>query len=265
MKVLIIEDESHSAERLQRYIRTLHPDYEISGVTKSIAQSIEYLQQEQPDLIFSDIRLQDGLSFDIFRTVKVASPIIFTTAYDQYAIQAFKFNSIDYLLKPIDSDELETAIQKAIERLSPPAQSQSAPLPVQTDPNIERLLEYMGYSSSSSAARYRERFLVSRKDEYITIEVRNVCFIHSQQNITRLYLTDGTSAAISSTLDQLDKEMNPASFFRANRQYMIQVSHIKKVNNWFNYKLKVEINGYPQEEILISREKAAGFKKWLDK
>ncbi len=211
MKVLIIEDENHSAERLQRYIRTLHPDYEISGITKSIVQSIDFLQREQPDLIFSDIRLQDGLSFDIFRQIKIVSPIIFTTAYDQYAIQAFKFNSIDYLLKPIDSDELEAAIQKA------------------------------------------------------TIEVQNVCFIHSQQNITRLYLTDGTSATIPYTLDQLEKEMNPASFFRANRQHMIQVRHIKKVSNWFNYKLKVEMNGYPQEEILISREKAATFKKWLDK
>lgn len=118
MKVLIIEDENHSAERLQRYICALHPDYEISGITKSIVQSIDFLQREQPDLIFSDIRLQDGLSFDIFRQVEIVSPIIFTTAYDQYAIQAFKFNSIDYLLKPIDSDELEAAIQKAIERIS---------------------------------------------------------------------------------------------------------------------------------------------------
>lgn len=250
MRVLIIEDEGHSAERLQRYIRTLHPDYEIAGITKSIAQSIDFLQKEQPDLIFSDIRLQDGLSFDIFREVKVSSPIIFTTAYDQYAIQAFKFNSIDYLLKPIDSDELETAIQKATSRLST-----SRP-----EPDLERLLEYLG----NPAPRYRERFLVSRKDEYTTIDVKSVCFIHSQQNITRIYLTDGTSVAISSTLDQLEKEMSPASFFRANRQYIIQVSHIKKVSNWFNYKLKVEINGYPKEEILISREKAAGFKKWLD-
>ena len=255
MKILIIEDESHSAERLQRYIRALHPDYEISGITKSIAQSIDYLRCEQPDLIFSDIRLQDGLSFEIFREVKVDSLIIFTTAYDQYAIQAFKFNSIDYLLKPIDSDELEAAIQKAIARISVASRPES---------NMERLLEYLGNSSSSSVPRYRERFLVSRKDEYSTIEVGKVCFIHSQQNITRIYLSDGTSAAIPSTLDQLEKEMDPASFFRANRQYLIQVNHIKKVSNWFNYKLKVEINGYPEEEILISREKAAGFKKWLD-
>lgn len=256
MKILIIEDENHSAERLQRYICALHPDYEISGITKSIVQSIDFLQQEQPDLIFSDIRLQDGLSFDIFRQVKIVSPIIFTTAYAQYAIQAFKFNSIDYLLKPIDSDELEAAIQKAIKRISPSS-------PITTAPNLEQLLEYLG--GAISTPHYRERFLVSRRDEYITIEVQNVCFIHSQQNITRLYLTDGTSATIPSTLDQLEKEMNPASFFRANRQHMIQVGHIKKVSNWFNYKLKVEMNGYPQEEILISREKAATFKKWLDK
>lgn len=256
MKVLIIEDESHSAERLQRYIQTLHPDYEISGITKSIAQSIEFLQQQQPDLIFSDIRLQDGLSFDIFRKVKITSPIIFTTAYDQYAIQAFKFNSIDYLLKPIDSEELEAAIEKAIGKLPSTAITSTAP-------NLEQLLEYIS-NSASSATRYRERFLISRRDEYITIDNKQVCFIHSQQNITRLYLADGTSASISSTLDQLEKEMNPASFFRANRQYLIQVSHIKKVSNWFNYKLRVEMNGYPKEEILISREKAAGFKKWLD-
>lgn len=250
MKVLIIEDESHSAERLQRYIHSLHPDYEVVGITKSIAKSIDFLRGEQPDLIFSDIRLQDGLSFDIFREMKVCSPIIFTTAYDQYAIQAFKFNSIDYLLKPIDSDELEAAIQKAVTRLSPS----------QPEVNLERLLDYLG----TPASRYRERFLVSYKDEYSTIEVEKVCFIHSQQNITRIYLADGTSSVISSTLDQLEKEMNPASFFRANRQYLIQVGHIKKVSNWFNYKLKVEMNGFPQEEILISREKAAGFKKWLD-
>lgn len=257
MKVLIIEDENHSAERLQRYICALHPDYEISGITKSIVQSIDFLQREQPDLIFSDIRLQDGLSFDIFRQVKIVSPIIFTTAYDQYAIQAFKFNSIDYLLKPIDSDELEAAIQKSDKKNIPLISYYHCP------PNLEQLLEYLG--GAISTPHYRERFLVSRRDEYITIEVQNVCFIHSQQNITRLYLTDGTSATIPSTLDQLEKEMNPASFFRANRQHMIQVGHIKKVSNWFNYKLKVEMNGYPQEEILISREKAATFKKWLDK
>lgn len=250
MKVLIIEDENHSAERLQRYIRTLHPDYEITGVIKSVAQSIDYLQREEPDLIFSDVRLQDGLSFNIFREIQIASPIIFTTAYDQYAIQAFKFNSIDYLLKPIDPEELETAIQKAISKI-PSAQHA---------PDLARLLEYLG----TPASRYRERFLVSHKDEYLTIDVQNVCFIHSQQNITRIYMTDGTYAVISATLDQLEKEMNPASFFRANRQYIIQVGHIKKVSNWFNYKLKVEMSGYPQVEILISREKAAGFKKWLD-
>lgn len=250
MKVIIIEDESHSAERLQRNICTLYPDYEIVGIMKSIAQSIDYLQREQPDLIFSDIRLQDGLSFDIFRKVKVTSPIIFTTAYDQYAIQAFKFNSIDYLLKPIDPNELDVAIQKATTRISS----------FQPEPSMEQLLAYLG----NSVFRYRERFLISRKDEYCTIGVESVCFIHSQQNITRIYLADGTSAAIPSTLDQLEKEMDPATFFRANRQYLIQVSYIKKVSNWFNYKLKVEMNGYPQEEIQISREKAAGFKKWLD-
>lgn len=250
MKVLIIEDENDSAERLQRYIQTLHPDYEITGITKSVAQSIEYLQREEPDLIFSDIRLQDGLSFNIFKEIPVTSPIIFTTAYDQYAIQAFKFNSIDYLLKPIDPEELETAIQKAVSKI-PSARQES---------DLARLLEYLG----TPASRYRERFLVSHKDEYLTIDVRNVCFIQSQQNITRIYMADGTCAVISATLDQLEKEMNPAAFFRANRQYIIQISHIKKVSNWFNYKLKVEMSGYSQVEILISREKAAGFKKWLD-
>lgn len=250
MKLLIIEDETHSAERLQRNILTLHPDYEIAGVTKSIAQSIDFLKEENPDLIFSDIRLQDGLSFDIFREVKISAPIIFTTAYDQYAIEAFKFNSIDYLLKPIDPDELEAAIRKATDRLSP-----SRP-----GANLERLLEYL----APPVFRYRERFLVSHKDEYVTVMAEEVCFIHSQQNITRIYLPDGTSAVISATLDQLEKETNPALFFRANRQYLIRVDYIKKVNNWFNYKLKVEMAGYPQEEILISREKAASFKKWLD-
>lgn len=250
MKVLIIEDESHSAERLQRHIRMLHPDYEIADIAKSIDQGIQYIQEENPDLIFSDIRLQDGLSFDIFRQVKVNAPIIFTTAYDQYAVQAFKFNSIDYLLKPIDPEELEAAIQKAVLRI-PSSQSNT---------NLAQLLEYLDGPST----RYRERFLVSRKDEYITVDVKKVCFIQSQLSVTRIYLADGTSAVVSSTLDQLEKEMNPASFFRANRQYLIQIGYIKKVSNWFNYKLKVEMQGYPQEEILISREKAAGFKKWLD-
>lgn len=251
MKVLIIEDESHSAERLQRYIQALHPDYEIIGITKSIAHSIELLQSEQPDLIFSDIRLQDGISFDIFRQVKIDSPIIFTTAYDQYAIQAFKFNSVDYLLKPIDPEELEAAIQKAVARISVPS----------SDFKLTQLLEFL---DNSSTPRYRERFLISRRDEYFTVDIKNVCFIHSQQNISRAFLTDGTSVGISSTLDQLEKEMNPTSFFRANRQYLIQVDYIKKVSNWFNYKLKVEMQGHPEEEILISREKAASFKKWLD-
>ncbi len=251
MNILIIEDERRNFNRLKRLLEKIDATFCVEGPLTSIIESVEWLQSHPaPNLILADIRLSDGLSFDALRQTAVASPVIFTTAYDEYAIQAFKFNSFDYLLKPIKSEELSSAIDKVCRQCSPATGGE----------DLRQLLEYM----RQNHYRYRERFLLSYRDGYVSVSVKDISHIALDERSTRLYMNNGTTETVRYSLDELEKQLNPDEFFRANRQYLIRRDSILSVNNWFNSKLKVHLKKYCDADIIVSRERAAALKEWLD-
>ena len=232
MNVLILEDEQRNFNRLRCQLEEIDTTFHVEGPLANIQESVEWLRTHPtPDLILADIRLSDGLSFDILRQTAIPSPIIFTTAYDEYAIQAFKYNSFDYLLKPINSEDMR------------------------------RLVEYM-YRNNY---RYRERFLLPYRDGYISVQVKNISHIALKARTTLIFLNDGASMNISYSLDELESQLNPDIFFRANRQYLLHIDSIRNVSNYFNSRLKIHMKKYPDTEIIVSRERASALKEWLDK
>ena len=257
MKVLIIEDEQSSADRLRRM---LEGEHEIVGVAASNADVEAFFTHEAKegvDLILSDIQLGDGLSFESLRKVPTAIPVIFTTAYDHYAVQAFLFNSIDYLLKPIDNEELQVALAK----VKPMVQSQASILnsPSTTDA-IAQLLE----SVRSQYIRYRERFLISYRDTYIVIPVNEVSHLGIKDGVVHLYSQTGKSHVLNLTLDELESQLDPTRFIRANRQYIVSAAAVEKLSTFFLGKMRIHMKGYPDTDIIVSRDKVSTVKKWLD-
>jgi len=252
MKILIIEDERHNANRLQAMLKEIDAQITICDILESVADSVEWFNhQPAPDLILMDVRLADGLCFEIFSSCNVSAPVIFTTAYDEYAIRAFKVNSIDYLLKPVHRPELEAALDKYKQVV---AQQQP-------DPAINDLIEII----KKQGATYRSRFLIPLNDGYKSVGVEELDYIYSEFKVTHLVSNDKQVYAATQTMDELEEQLDPSLFFRANRQHIISLNIIKDIHNYFNGKLKVILNKYPDTEILISREKAGSFKQWLDR
>ena len=246
-RILIIEDEIPNAERLVRLLGKVRPNAEILAVIESVAESIRWFNEnEQPDVVMMDIRLSDGLSFEIFENTKVLCPVIFTTAYDEYAVKAFRYNSVFYLLKPIDQDELSLAIAK---------------LEAKTIVNIDRiLLETL--LTSLKPKGYRSRFLISYRENYNTVLVQDISYFYSEFKITKARLVNGDKIVVPETLEELEQQLDPNLFFRANRQYIIHVDSILQVSNYFKGKLKVKLKKF-DGAIMISREKSAQFKGWI--
>lgn len=251
MNILIIEDERPNAERLKRLILGIKPQANILSVLESVSESVEWLDShEKPDLIMMDIKLSDGLIFEIFdKTQLVDVPIIFTTAYDEYAIKAFKQYSIDYLLKPVDKDELAMAFEK-YDQLDIMVNKA-------TNPSIEKLLDEF------RPKNYRTRFLLSYRDGFKTVMVSDVLYFYSEQKITKARLTDGTDEIIPHTMDELEQQLDPKLFFRANRQFIICINAVEHVYNYFNNKLKVTMRKNTDVEIIVSRDKAPLLKNWM--
>ncbi|MFU1856138.1 DNA-binding response regulator [Sphingobacterium sp. CZ-UAM] len=247
--VLIIEDEKLNADRLKRLLKEIKPSIQILDVLDNITDSISWFQSnESPDLVMMDIRLSDGLSFEILESIQIDCPIIFTTAFDEYAVRAFKFNSIDYLLKPVEKKELESALIK-LDNLKLQQ--------ISSDP-IQGLLDFI-YPKD-----FRTRFLLPFKDGYKTIQVEDIQYFYSEFKLTHAKLKCGTVEIVPQTLEELEQQLNPKVFFRANRQFIIHIDAIKRLHNHFNGKLKVEIKQSEDVEILVSREKAQLLKNWLD-
>ena len=252
MKILIIEDEKHNASRLQRLLADISPEFEVVGVLETVKESINWLKKENaPDVILMDIRLSDGLSFDIFDKVDVISPVIFTTSYDEYAVRAFKVNSIDYLLKPIEKEELETALEKVdIERKK-------------SLPGLE--LEQLLHLFREKSPVFRKRFLLPGYNGYKTISVGEINYFFTEQKIAYLVTRDGNSEILAQTMDELENELDPDEFFRANRQFIIHIDSVSMIKNEINGKLKIVLKYNSAIEIIVSREKAPLLKKWLDR
>ena len=246
MRILIIEDEQSNADRLKRMLEGKH---EIVGVCASNAEvrTLFANGDTKVDLILSDIQLGDGLSFESLKTVPTAIPVIFTTAYDQYAVQAFQFNSIDYLLKPIDSEELQTALAKV--------------KPVSTTDAIAQLLA----SVKSQTIRYRERFLIPhRADEYLIVPVSDVSHITIRDGVVRLCTLDGKTHALNMTLEEAESQLDPHRFMRVNRQFIVSAAAVSKLSTYFLGKMRIHVAAFPDTEIIVSKDKVATIKRWLD-
>lgn len=255
MKTIIIEDEPLVAKDLRKMITQLAPDLEVVDILGSLASAKTWFDTHpEPDLLFLDIQLSDGVSFDLFTYVKVECPVIFTTAYDEYAIRAFKLNSIDYLLKPIDPVELKAAIEK-FRRVR-------SSNPGDIGQQINELLKHMGKTTEKSA--YKERFTAHFKNTLVPVMVNEVGYfiknelIYLVTNDARRLVTD------YATMEEVEHLVNPSTFFRANRQHIVHINAVGHVKSSYNGKLALTLKAPLNIEIEISREKATEFKKWLE-
>lgn len=255
MKILIIEDEPHSARQLQEMIIRLLPAARFEPVIDNVEEAIAWFRKGvQADLLFLDIHLSDGLAFEIFESVNSFLPIIFTTAYDQYAIRAFEVNSIEYLLKPIRPDRLEKALQKAEQYLQ-----QSRPL-IDTA-QLQQLQMLLSQRST-----YRENFLIAFKDRFLPIPVADFAFFEIRNGLVVGTLFNKSIHSLEErSLEDLAGLINPQQFFRVNRQYIVNRAAIREVAQYFNGKLLASLQPAPAEKIIISRERAGSFKEWMSR
>lgn len=250
LRLLLIEDEPLAAKRLARMIQELVPQAEILDILDSVKGSIHWLNHHQADLIFLDIHLADGNSFAIFDEVEVKTPIIFTTAYDEYAIRAFKLNSVDYLLKPIEKEELQHALSKY--------QSQQAQSPIDLQALITSL-------QTPQPIGYQKRFMVTIGEKIKSIPIEEVAYFFGQQKYVFLITHDNRRHIINYTLGQLEALVDPEKFFRINRQFIIGYDAIENMYAYSKSRIKIDLSPTADIEAIVSIEKSPRFKEWLNR
>lgn len=251
--ILLIEDEAHNMRLLQGMITKLRPHWKVAATFESVKSTVQWLKgNPMPDLIFMDIQLADGLCFAIFDQVEVKSMVIFTTAFDNYAIRAFKVNSIDYLLKPFKDAELESAILKfeKFKSLSEPA------LPGH---DYQELLEAIRRGEK----KYRKRFLIARGSGFEKVETDQIAYFYNEHRITRAFTFQGNSHVVDFSLDALEEQLDPENFFRANRQLVVNIQAVERIENHFGGKLKLKLIPPLEGDPMVSRLKAMAFRQWL--
>lgn len=249
MKALIIEDEMMAAKALQKLIGEVSPNTEIVDVLESVEESVEWLENNpMPDLMFMDIHLADGSSFAIFEKVNVTCPVVFTTAYDEFALKAFEVNSLDYLLKPISREALERAMNKF---------QTLAGARFNAD-KIERLLEQLGEKK-----RYRSYFLLPERDKLVPLSTKDIAYAYIDAKSVKIVTHEHKNYYLTHTLDDLMAQLDPVMFFRANRQFIVSREAIKDVSIWFGNKLAINLNVEVPEKIIVSKAKVAEFKCWF--
>lgn len=262
MNALIVEDEDLSVRRLKKMIGEVAPSLHIDGETDSIEQTVEWVLENRaaghadPDLIFLDIELSDGQSFEIFNRVEVSSAIIFTTSYDEYALQAFRHNSIDYLLKPVHRDDLQRALQKYEKMRGQPAAAD------QSLAGIRKLLEDF---KKSSAVEYRQRFLVKQGQKMLSVEVGEIAYFFTDDRYSFFMTESNQKMLVDYTLDELAESLDPSRFFRINRGMMVTHRSVEKIDPYFGNRLSLTLRPPHNKEVLVSREKVGDFKIWMGK
>jgi DNA-binding LytR/AlgR family response regulator len=255
MKILIIEDEELAAKRLSQMIRTIVPEADIVGPLDTIRATVDHLNSgAEYDLIFMDIQLADGKSFSIFEECRILTPVIFTTAYDEYALRAFEHNSIDYLLKPVKKEKLKSSIDK-FRQLKDYFGS---------DDNNSKLYEIVKNLRLSNPVPFKDRFLVSKGDAMVPVRINEIACFYAEEKVVFLLTHDNKRHLISYSIEELSEKLDPKLFFRVNRQYILSAEAIRRVFNHFNFKLKVELKVDPKAEILVSRSRTAQFKAWMN-
>jgi len=251
MNIIIIEDEKPSARRLQRMLSALNMGTDV--MLHSVEESIDWFKNNKhPELIFLDIQLSDGLSFEIFEAIDIKSSVIFTTAYDEYALQAFKLNSIDYLLKPIDEDDLKKAVEKFKERMP---KQQSVTLDFD---DIKKLLV------NPIEREYKKRFSVKVGQHLKLINSDDIECFYSENKGTYVFTNEGRNYLLDSTLEQIEAELEPKTFFRVSRKFFVNINAIKDMISYTNSRLQVKLNTFNEQDIIVARERVKDFKDWLE-
>ena len=250
MKVVIIEDEKPAARRLSRMLNEM--GIEPVAMLHSVEEAVNWFyNNEHPDLLFLDIQLSDGLSFEIFEEVEVKSAIIFTTAYDEYALKAFKLNSVDYLLKPIDPDELENAVDQ-YEKIHSASTNHSF--------NLEQIKKII----SPEQKIYKKRFTVKIGQHLKMISVESIECFYSENKATHIHTIDNRTYLIEETLEQLEDKLFPETFYRVSRKFFVNINAIKDIIAYSNSRLKIILQSFNESEIIVSRERVKEFKNWID-
>jgi two-component system, LytTR family, response regulator LytT len=254
MQILIVEDEELAVKKLQKTLQAVNAAATIAGVTDSIKSTVEWLQENpQPDLILMDIELADGQSFEIFNLTEVKSPVIFTTSYDEYALKAFKVNSVDYLLKPIQKEELQAALTK-FQKIK----GNSA-----ADINIDVLVKEL--QQKLQPKEYRKRFLVKHGQKLVSVEIDEIAYFYSDGRLNFFKTQDNKKFVVDYTMDELEDMLEPEKYFRISRSFYVSVNSIDKIDDYFGNRLILQLKPAVDKEALVSREKVTDFKKWMGK
>ena len=253
MKAVIVEDERAAVRNLTALLTDVTPEMEVIAVLDSISESVEWFEEHKsPDLVFMDIHLADGSAFEIFRHIEISCPVIFTTAYDEYALKAFKVNSVDYLLKPIGAEDVRNALKKLELFRTATGEPESGE-------DIQGLIRMLRRQES-----YKTHFLVPQKgDKLLPLSLESVYYFYINEGIVKAVTMEGKEYPVSHTLDEIADSLNPIRFFRVNRQYLIARKAIKDIDLWFNGRLSVNLIVPVPEKILISRVRVAEFKEWF--
>jgi DNA-binding LytR/AlgR family response regulator len=251
MKVLILEDETLASEKVENLLKEIDASLEVVGILKSVEAAKEWFADNaSPDLVISDIRLLDGLSFELFESISYRNPVIFTTAYDQYAIKAFEVNSIDYLLKPIQKDKMISALSK----LDKDANSTTEPAPYQ---DIMEMIR-------TSKEDYKTRFMIKAGQKILAVPVDKIAYFYSLNKLTYIVALDGKKYPYDQTLEVIEHQVDPKLFFRANRKFIVKFESIGEIHPYFKGRIKINLTPEADDDIVISAERTPAFKKWLD-
>ena len=251
MKYLIIEDEVHNAQLLERYIQEIKSDAILLEILPSVADAVQWFKTNpMPDMVFMDIRLEDGLSFEIFKSVDLSCPVIFTTAYDEYALEAFKVFGAAYLLKPITKKELNIVMDKFYTEKE-----------LQDKDNLKEMI----YQLFPTEKKYKQQFLIHHKDQILTVPTAAIDYSYIDNKITYVVTKDQSSYIVPFTLEELENQLDPTYFFRVNRQFIIALDSFQSIHKYFNDKGKITLKNNPEAEIILSRSRFAEFKEWLDR
>ncbi len=250
MKTIIVEDEKHARDNLESLLKSIEPDIEIQAKLDTVKNVVKWLSENQTDLIFLDIHLADDISFKIFEHVEVKTPIIFTTAYDQYALRAFKVNSVDYLLKPIDKNELQKSIEKFKDNQL-----------LKSGYNIKELVEEL----KNPPKEYQKRFIVNRGDKIMSVVADQIAYFEGEDRYVSLIKKDGSKYIIDYKLSDLENILDPSEFFRLNRSFITHFGSIDKIISVSKSRFKVELKPTHKREIIVSSANSRDFKNWLNK
>jgi two-component system, LytTR family, response regulator LytT len=258
MKIFIVEDEDLAVKKLKKTLQSVDEEASVVGEADSIKSSVEWLQSNPaPDLILMDIELADGQSFEIFNQTKVQSPVIFVTSYDEYALKAFKVNSIDYLLKPVQKEDLQAALEKyrQIKNLYKDSQSPQ----ISMDALVKELQQKLNIKE------YRKRFLVKHGQKLVSIETDDIAYFFSDGRLNFFKTNDNRKFVVDYTMDELGDMLDPDKYFRISRSYFISVNSVDQIHDYFGNRLLLHLKPSSEKEAIVSREKVSDFKDWLGK